>query len=659
MLKNKLTLSKNKISMEISVLYVYFIYITEGFMGIVSVKELFDEKERVFFIPSYQRGYRWGKREVEDLLDDILDFSKNKEKEDDFYCLQPIVIKDNEKEKRWEVIDGQQRLTTLYLILRCMGYKDLCTLEYETRKATENRKGTQEFLKDLFEKSNDDENIKEEKDRNIDFYHIYNAYNTINNKINSWDKEKELKKFKDNILDNVRVIWYEADKTDKEEKSDSIEIFTRINTGKIPLTNSELIRALFFMKSDNKDNIKDRENYQSDIAFRWEEIENRLQDNDFWFFLNKDEYIKEENKISTRIDFIFKLIAEKYKEKFNLRIEESDTYYVFDVFDKLLKLEKENIEKGIIDDKNKFPNKKNLWNEVDKYFSIFEEWYKNDEYYNIIGYLIHTGKEIKTIKKIHDDKNKDEFKTSIMKEINIIDNIKNKISQKDKNPIDKLNDNELLSMLSELSYSKKHNEIIQEILLLFNVITTMVEEKTKFKFDKYIEDKWSLEHIHAQNSQEIKSDKDRREVLKDQYKYFNDNIKYFISSENIIKEIKELLESEEEISKKDGENDLFTELQNRICKETTDIKDIHGIGNLALLQKDTNSKLSNHIFLEKSKQIKTLGKGNFIPICTKKVFHKEYNEEATDRIRWNESDREAYLREIATTLQKFLNYQGE
>ncbi len=106
-----------------------------------------------FFIPDYQRGYRWGQEEVLRLLDDIyVNGAKN-------YCLQPIVIKRLSSEAvqdkglgsgEWaEVVDGQQRLTSLYLIYWYMytvtnGY--LCeapnySLCYETRK------DSAEFLK--------------------------------------------------------------------------------------------------------------------------------------------------------------------------------------------------------------------------------------------------------------------------------------------------------------------------------------------------------------------------------------------------------------------------------------------------------------------------------------------------------------------------------
>ena len=76
-----------------------------------------------FNIPEYQRGYRWEKKQVEDLLNDIKDFidkrSANLVKENEFYCLQPVVVYKT-GDSNYDVIDGQQRLTTLYLILKAL-----------------------------------------------------------------------------------------------------------------------------------------------------------------------------------------------------------------------------------------------------------------------------------------------------------------------------------------------------------------------------------------------------------------------------------------------------------------------------------------------------------------------------------------------------------
>lgn len=85
-------------------------YLTTG--SLVSVAELM---ERKFRVPAYQRGYRWTKKEVTDLLEDLWEFHQSEPKKQQFYCLQPIVIQKNGE--FYDVLDGQQRLTTLYLLL--------------------------------------------------------------------------------------------------------------------------------------------------------------------------------------------------------------------------------------------------------------------------------------------------------------------------------------------------------------------------------------------------------------------------------------------------------------------------------------------------------------------------------------------------------------
>ena len=100
----------------------------ENKIEVMAVSQLLNMK---FFVPSYQRGYRWTEQEVRDLLEDINDFGKKEKKRGEFYCLQPLVVRAmTEQEKQanelevgdtwYEAIDGQQRLTTIYLILSTM-----------------------------------------------------------------------------------------------------------------------------------------------------------------------------------------------------------------------------------------------------------------------------------------------------------------------------------------------------------------------------------------------------------------------------------------------------------------------------------------------------------------------------------------------------------
>ena len=91
-----------------------------------------------FVIPSYQRGYRWEEKQVLDLLEDINEFTKQTKEES--YYLQPLVVKplkymlpDGAEVQAWEVLDGQQRLTTLRLILMYL-YTSLLSGEIFTIK---------------------------------------------------------------------------------------------------------------------------------------------------------------------------------------------------------------------------------------------------------------------------------------------------------------------------------------------------------------------------------------------------------------------------------------------------------------------------------------------------------------------------------------------
>ncbi len=254
-----------------------------------------------FFIPNYQRGYRWTCQQVMDLLNDINEFDASK---DGFYCLQPLVVRlRNEKDivtkihetnklseireilnksvGKWEVIDGQQRLTTIYIILRCLGSNEPYSLEYATRAQSG------EFLRNMG---------KYDQNENIDFYYMAQAKETVESWLTpDFDKVAFTKKLKE----EVKFIWYES------VDEDHIKVFTRLNIGKIALTNSELIKALFLNRSNfaakSEDGLRLR---QQEIASEWDLIEYALQSIEFWLFLHAKGYDR-----PTRIDFIFDLIC--------------------------------------------------------------------------------------------------------------------------------------------------------------------------------------------------------------------------------------------------------------------------------------------------------------------------------------------------------------
>ncbi len=113
----------------------------------LQLRSIFDLLKERFLVPSYQRGYRRPARQVEALLDDLAAFqlSSRQSNPNTFYCLQPVVVR-RRPENEWELVDGQQRLTTIFLILRAlrdvakMLSRDCYEIAYQTRE------GSAEFL---------------------------------------------------------------------------------------------------------------------------------------------------------------------------------------------------------------------------------------------------------------------------------------------------------------------------------------------------------------------------------------------------------------------------------------------------------------------------------------------------------------------------------
>lgn len=319
---------------------------SENKLVLKSINDLLGSK---FYIPSYQRGYRWKNQQVKDLLKDLWEFKSNPPKHEDgkekpFYCLQPVVIKPTENDN-WEVIDGQQRLTTILIILNYFNQTEFKTAKQVFDLKFETRTDSQEFLENI-----DNEALAA---KNIDYFHINNAYKVISSWFEELEKTNSAAKgdFYTILINDTKIIWYEVN-----DGSDTIDIFTRINMGKIPLTNAELIKALFLKNTNFKKVSPDKIRLkQLQIASEWDKIEYTLQDNSFWYFISNNS-----RNFATRIEYIFDLMKNKKKDD-----EEYFTFYAFyDDFEKSK-------------DTNENPDIDAIWLTIKKYFLTFEEWYKD------------------------------------------------------------------------------------------------------------------------------------------------------------------------------------------------------------------------------------------------------------------------------------------
>lgn len=542
-----------------------------------------------FYVPSYQRGYRWGKEEVTRLLDDIYS-NRNKN-----YCLQPIVLK-NDGEK-YELIDGQQRLTTLYILLKYIQkeYKPKIkigfSLKYQIRTASS------EFLDDICE---------ELADTNIDFYHIYYAYKTIDEWFVSHEDDVVVA---DDIygylVKYVKIIWYEVDSS-----QDSIGLFTRLNIGKIPLTSAELVKAMFLSR-DNSENM-DREK-QEEISLQWDNIEKELHNDSLWYFLTNN--IK--NNYQTRIDLVLDLISGKDDAS-------REKYYTFFRFDEMRK------EKSLND----------IWRKIQHTFLILKDWFENHELYHKIGYLIASNTlTLHKIFEMSENKTKDEFNCMlngfIKKSISISGNY------------------------SELSYEKPLDyKRISTLLLLFNVesVRQNGEHTQWFPFDKFKYSKgskvsWSLEHIHAQQSEGMRT----QEVWREWLTLHIPSVKAVGNNqEELITEIQEA------VDKAKLERTEFEAIQQKvlaILSVSGNTEYLHSIANLALLNTADNAALNNSTFDVKRNVIVEMDKkGQYIPFCTKMVFLKYYTPSEDNQLHfWGQADRIAYIDAINTVLADYLD----
>lgn len=345
-----------------------------------------------FYIPEYQRGYRWTKDNVTQLLDDIWEY-RNKGAAYSFYCLQPVVVKlavwqdaQGKDVSGYELIDGQQRLTTLHRIITFLqlehlngglkkeGYaEELYAIYYKTRLES----------KDFLNAANYDASMP-------DLYYMSEAYNTIK----SWfeDGKKGIsRQVKDKMLSilipgivtneegkkaqpewSVQIIWYEIkeDKDNRNQKSE--ELFKRLNRGKIPLTSAELIKAKFVNKESLQGLPHDEQiKKKTELIQIWDEIEVQLNDPIFWAFITN----KSAAAYSSKIELLFDTITSK-KEK------ELDPLYSFiHFFD--------------IEETSETLWKK--WIEVEEIYRALIHWFKDNNYYHKIGYLIETGSSIKEL----------------------------------------------------------------------------------------------------------------------------------------------------------------------------------------------------------------------------------------------------------------------
>ncbi len=571
-------------------------------LGLRTINSLRGES---FFVPAYQRGYRWTQQQVTELLEDVWEFARSGARSrGEFYCLQPLVVAPRPN-GGWEVVDGQQRLTTARLVLSHFNERKsekfrgrLFGMSYDTRPKSA------AFLDDV---------RPEDARENIDFFHMAGAAEAIQ----AWfsDRPDTVEDFEPAFGNSVQVIWYQVTQDTKPT-----EVFRRLNVGKIPLTEAELVKALFLRDGNFKgDDARLRQMRQLQIASEWDAMERRLQEDDFWYFLTNA------HRESNRIELVLRLRA---TSELSTRGDDS----LFHTFDDRLRAEGADAWSE--------------WREVKRVFLMLEEWYGDAVLHHLIGFLATREHDspyeavVEVARLAAQASNKQQFRAQLKESI-----FRQIFSGAAKGaPVDLRE--RLRAELDDLDYNSDGKRV-KRVLLLFNLVTLMDGSNVRFHFGAFKREDWDIEHIRSVASR-------IPERVDDQKAWLANVVRFFGGAENgdaDVARATSLLAAEK------FDTTSFRELFEKLRGQHDAGQDVdvdNSIGNLTLLDAETNRSYGNAMFpLKRARIIERDMKGGFVPPCTKNAFLKYYSHSVERMLTWNKADRQAHADAIVERLAAF------
>ncbi len=622
--------------------------------SLVSVDELMGRKFRV---PAYQRGYRWTKKEVTDLLEDLWEFHQSEPKKQQFYCLQPIVIQKNGE--FYDVLDGQQRLTTLYLLLSYLddrrredGYSDpLFEISYASRPES------QQFLAaGGFREASDG--------RNIDFAYMSSAYQTIKEWFEPTDptdnshqgakgKLIPLLLDKSGIGANVRFVYYEVGADEHP-----IQVFLRLNKGKIPLTDGELVKALLLQTDkyaalNEKDGVRVADEVKSRldlIAAEWHKIETRLHESEFWGFLG----VKLPG--ASHIDLLLRALAKSLLDTptavWDNRRNSRPAFTVLHNYIEQC-LAKGNGKESESKARFRLEIVEQLWERVVMLFEILEVWWNDYEIYHHIGYLLHFVASENREERIFTWLQCFEKEGIVRFKQRLLGDISNYL----KDPAS--------LVYANAEGDKDDRPAIRKLLLLHNVHRTMQSpEKMRFPFHLFCKEKWELEHIYPQHPEIPEKWEERKTWMENIYKNVEAGIVAFPEEQK--KEIEEWYNHSKQSAAQGEETELDDEHFQSIWQAywatpnaIDKAEDLHCVGNLCLLPKALNISVSNHPFAVKRNILRQKVGAAYVPTATREVFNKVFSVHPASYLYWEATDVQDYLKELCATYHFYASSKAD
>ena len=593
-------------------------------MATVELKAISDLFGMQFFVPSYQRGYRWTTVQVRELLEDLFDFADdNTRGENDYYCLQPVIVK--KRDEQWELVDGQQRLTAMWLLSAlyyCSNREDEIGLIYNHYGLEYQEKPVfTDLISQILEFVETDslpglvKRLEDYKDKSIDSRNLIESIKYIAQFTRKNRRPKGVLSKIFEAINSIKIIWYVLG-----EDEDPIQTFTNINANKIELTNAELIKAIMLNACSDDNDVQNR-------ALQGENIEKGLNDDSFWNFIVS----KKRNEYSTRIDYLFEIWCAK--NNYPIQNTSEDRHAVYRNINELLTSDAIN-------------KSKEMWGEIQNIYDTLVDWYHDYYYYHTIGLLLIINEKqndvdiVNDLYKSYSSTGKSEFRKTICSKIKDVYFGTTKTT-----PFEIFDLAQIKNNLGDITFFNDH---VRNVLLLYNIAMLVNANNTyeRFPFELYKDETWDIEHINPQTPKEA-SDDEKRAWLKSYLEIFEKGVDTTKDSE-LVQDIKICMESRladfESVAKR--VNDLL------------ELTDNNSIVNLVLLDAGTNRGYKNACFAEKRRKIIDVerSKNNdekYIPIGTKWVFLKGF-ENAEQLIIWGAVDMQDYSNDIASSIYKMI-----
>jgi len=564
---------------------------------IFSIKQLFTtvlEGKDAYYIAPYQRGYKWGKY-VRIMLQDILN-ACNKDSDKDYF-LNFISVKETEVDdkKYIELIDGQQRITTLILFWSLVNkHKDQIGITLSNNYDGINNDLTDKLIicRQRSEQIVSLLDLENQLADTQDNFYLRSAVSEMIEflkelKLDNYNIQKYLVYFSN----HVKIIINE-----EKEGISAAEIFGNLNSNKVDLTDTYLVKGLLLSLA-SRDTDSQEKRYREIMERRT--VMGRLWDEIYYWIDSKPVKLfffggaLSTDKSLHPLDILITMAAQELE--IVIEIDKDVSYPIFN---------------SLYKDVNKYDLATQFLDVLKAKFWFFKRMYesKNNTIYNLLGLVLYNlgdnlNKRVELLKEVFEKKNDSE----------ILAYLKKKQLQNMQNII-----------VEDLHYKNKYENYIYIVLLSISAIDDNLGSYSKFNFYDYLNTKngWSIEHIFPQNitiSNQSKNYIDHWiNTISNENNVRKEDIELFKSKANSIYELEGKQDSKSEITKL---NEDITSIFDRIVVSLN--IDTDSIGNLALLGIVDNIKLSNALFEEKKYRLLNYSsKGSFVPKHTFSVFNK-------------------------------------